>query len=121
MVGVAYGIVYSNGNNGVDNYKCRGSKMKKFNYYNAVSSASILLTMLVISAEFIKPLKDFLASVFFHHWIGKAVLMVLVFFIFGLIFRRDIEKEADKKIAWYSVIVSLSIIFLFFVVLFFVD
>ena len=95
--------------------------MAKFNFYLGESASSLLLVILVIITEVSDSFNNLLKLIFTHHWIGKAVLMVLVFFIFGLIFRRDIEKEADKKIAWYSVIVSLSIIFLFFVVLFFVE
>ena len=95
--------------------------MAKFNFYLGESASSLLLVILIIITEVSDSFKNLLKLIFIHHWIGKAVLMVLVFFIFGLIFRRDIEKEADKKIAWYSVIVSLSIIFLFFVVLFFVE
>ncbi|MBS3151340.1 hypothetical protein J4443_03110 [Candidatus Woesearchaeota archaeon] len=95
--------------------------MKKFNYYNAVSSASILLTMLVISAEFIKPLKDFLASVFFHHWIGKAVVIILVFILVGFLYKENrVFNVQDEKFAWNSTIISLVMILLFFIIHYFI-
>ena len=91
--------------------------MKKFNYYNAISSASVLLVILIISAEFIKPFKVFLASAFFHHWIGKAVIITLVFILVGFLYRETkIFNIQDEKFAWNSTIISLVIILLFFII-----
>ena len=94
---------------------------KKFNFYIGTSASSLLLAVLVIVTELSESFKNLLKSLFIHHWIGKAVLMILFFVIFSFLFKREQEKEADKKVAWYSVLASLIIIFLFFILLSFVE
>lgn len=89
----------------------------KFNFYNGAFAASTLLAVLVIAAELAKPFKAFLASIFIHHWIGKAVLIAIAFVIFGFIYKKDELFGIDsEKISWYSILGCLLIIFLFYVV-----
>lgn len=94
---------------------------RKFNFYLGIAVSSWLLTFLVIVAELLKPFKELLASIFTHHWIGKAVLITLAFIIFGFLFRdkNSLGKYSDNKLAWNSVIASLIIIFLFYIIEFF--
>ena len=56
--------------------------MAKFNFYLGESASSLLLVILVIITEVSGSFKNLLKLIFTHHWIGKAVIMVLVFFIF---------------------------------------
>lgn len=50
------------------------------------SIASILfITFATIYAEFNKPFKDWLASTFNHHWVGKGVLAVVIFFVVAIL------------------------------------
>lgn len=93
--------------------------MKKFNFYNGAFAASTLLAILVIVAELAKPFKTLLAAVFSHHWIGKAVLITIAFAIFGFFYEKNIFGMDSKKLSWYSVLGSLIIIFLFFVIHYF--
>lgn len=95
--------------------------MPKFNFYAGAFTSSLLLALLVIIAELAKPLKDFLASVFTHHWVGKAVLVTLAFVIAGFFYKKDemfgIENE---KVSWYGTLGSFVAIFLFFVLHYFI-
>ncbi len=60
---------------------------KKTKYIQAFVASAILavvlITVLTITAELYKPLKDFLKDVFYHHWIGKGVLSFAGFFALG--------------------------------------
>ena len=96
--------------------------MAKFNYYIATIVSSWLLTVLVILSELVKPFKNFLYMIFTHHWIGKAVLVAIVFFLFGY-FSKDkkkIGKLSSDEFTWRSVIGSSIIIFLFYFIEYFV-
>ena len=85
--------------------------MRKLNLYLGSAVSVWLLTIMVITAELSAPFKGLLIAIFSHHWIGKAVIITLAFVITGFLFK---ETKANKKIAWYSVIGSLVVIFLFY-------
>ena len=91
--------------------------MAKFNFYLGTAASSWLLVILVISAELFEPFKNLLKAVFTHHWIGKAVLTAVIFLVAGFAFgsKKLPWKVSDDKIAWHSVIGSLIIILLFFI------
>lgn len=89
---------------------------ERFSFYNGAFAASVLLAVLVIAAELSKLFKDFLASVFTHHWIGKAVLTATTFVVVGLIYKKDsIFDINSEKAAWYSMLGSLAAILLFYI------
>ena len=91
--------------------------MKKFNFYNGAFAASALLAILVIAAELAKPFKEFLASIFSHHWIGKAILITITFIIAGFAYKKDeLFGIGSKEISWYSVLASLIVILLFYII-----
>lgn len=87
--------------------------MTKFNFYLGTSVGAWLLTVLVIVAELSEPFKTLLKNTFIHHWIGKAVIITLAFILFGFLMK---EKETGEKVAWYSTLSSLLIIFLFYLI-----
>ena len=94
--------------------------MMKFNFYAGGIGASWILTLSVILAELVEPFKDFLTSTFTHHWIGKIVLVAIMFLIFGFIYKE--KKMFGKNIgyvAWKSITWSLNLIFLFYLVYYF--
>ena len=93
----------------------------KFSFYNGAFAASVLLAVLVIAAELAKPFKDFLASVFTHHWIGKAVLTAAAFVIIGYLYKQDnVFGVKSEKASWYATLGSLAVILLFYILHFFV-
>ena len=88
----------------------------KFNFYNAGFAASTLLAVLVLASELSKPFKDFLASLFTHHWVAKAILITIAFVVFGYLLKEDkLFNIESEKLAWYSTLGSLAVIFLFYV------
>lgn len=88
----------------------------KFNFYNAGFAASALLAVLVLASELSKPFKDFLESIFTHHWVAKAILVAIAFVSLGYLLKKDkLFNIESEKLAWYSTLGSLAIIFLFYV------
>ena len=95
--------------------------MVKFNYALGSAASAWLLLVLVILSELSEQFKNLLVIAFWHHWLGKIVLVTLCFLVsgFALKDRNYVAKLSADKLAWYSVLISLLIIFLFFVIDFF--
>jgi len=90
--------------------------MGKFNFYFGTAAGSLLLAAMVVIGELYAPFKELLASVFSHHWIGKLALMSAVFFVISFLYKNknSIGKYSDENIAWYSVLASVIVIFVFY-------
>lgn len=87
--------------------------MKKF--YLAAIVTLIYVPAVTIVAELVKPLKDFLAKTFWHHWLGKGVVLILLYGLCVLIFTRlKDERTQDEKyllwILWLAVAGALAIL-----------
>lgn len=97
--------------------------MAKFNASIGAAASAWLLALLVIAGELSAPFKALLKDTFSHHWIGKAVLVTAAFLLLGFVFRnrKSVGKWGDEKAAWYSVLLSLGAIFLFFIIHYFVE
>ncbi len=92
--------------------------MEKFNFFAGATIGAWLLVVLVIVAELVEPFKTLLKTVFWHHWIGKGILVLLAFLIAGFWFKNK-ERLLGKpveKLAWQSCLASLAIILLFYVI-----
>lgn len=92
--------------------------MSRFNFFAGTTAAAWLLTILVIAAELSEPFKTLLKQVFSHHWIAKAVLMLLIFLIIGFWMKNkeQLLGRPVEKLAWQSSLASLVIILLFYVI-----
>ena len=92
--------------------------MEKFNFFAGATAGAWLLAVLVIVAELVAPFKELLKAVFWHHWIGKAVLVLLAFLVAGLWLKNknQLLGKPAETLAWQSCIASLAIIALFFII-----
>ncbi len=87
----------------------------KFDLYLGATASALMLAVLVIAAELADPLKEILRTLFWHHWVGKGILVTLVFLSSGLIGgSRKYSNYSNDSIAWYSVLGSLALIFAFY-------
>lgn len=87
----------------------------KFDLYLGAMTSALTLVVLVIAAELAEPLKEILKILFWHHWIGKGIIVYLVFLVSGLIGgSRKYSNYSNDRIAWYSVLGSLALIFAFY-------
>ncbi len=106
---------------GKNDYSGRNDPMRTFNFSYGAMASAWLLTLLVVGAELLEPLKKLLASIFWHHWVGKGILIAITFVVVGYLSRRKSfwNISADDA-AWYSVLGSMIIIFLFYLLEFFI-
>lgn len=62
----------------------------------ALIIASIVIAGLTIGADLVQPLKTWLKETFFHHWIGKGVIALIIFavsFLISLAFPSTEKRE----------------------------
>ncbi|MBI2046170.1 MAG: hypothetical protein HYT28_02020 [Parcubacteria group bacterium] len=58
---------------------------KTANILIGASVAVVFIAVVTIGGELYTPIKDWLAGVFSHHWIGKGILTMLVFVIASIL------------------------------------
>ncbi|MBS3174420.1 hypothetical protein J4440_00905 [Candidatus Woesearchaeota archaeon] len=78
----------------------------------------VLITLMTIFGELYKPLKDFLAKIGTHHWIGKGITALIFFIILYLALTKLDEKKFSEKSLYFTLVMSLIlgfIIFIFFI------
>jgi hypothetical protein len=90
----------------------------KFNFYLGSAISAWLLAAMVIASELFPPFKDLLKSIFTHHWIGKTVIVLLVFLAASWLMKdkKSLAGVKDKDAGFYSVVGSLAAILLFFII-----
>lgn len=79
------------------NYKMEG-KISRVPHavFCALITVSVVLTGIIIGADLVPALKNWLKETFFHHWIGKGVIAVIVFvisFLVSLFFPPTEKRE----------------------------
>ena len=76
----------------------------------AAAVTSLMLAVLVVSAEEIPALKDWLKATFSHHWLGKGALAVGLFAVVSLTFRmRGDAPRLSTIILIEAIAVALSV------------
>lgn len=65
-----------------------------FRYYLATVGAIWFVTGITIAAELSPALKDLIGAVFLHHWLGKSVLLLVVF---GLVVAAAPARQFDER------------------------
>ncbi len=96
------------------------ARMLRASSYGTMAAIVTVLTLTVL-AELSQPVKDLLTQTFFHHWVGKSVLAVLVWLGVGTltwaIFARTDVRQAAQTV---RVLVSVAILGALVLVLFLV-
>jgi hypothetical protein len=86
---------------------------QKFNFYLGIAASAWLLAAMVIATELIAAFKTLLVPIFVHHWISKAVVVSLAFVAAGFLHPKNSE---NAKLGWYSVLGSMAVILLFYII-----
>ena len=79
----------------------------------AALAAVALVTVLTIAGELVPPLKAWMASTFYHHWIAKGVLAIAAFALVAL-FGPQVPLEKLERAASPLIIICTLAIFAFF-------
>ncbi len=86
--------------------------MKLKGVYNATIVTIILITVTTILSEISELFSRFLADVFWHHWIGKGIIALVVFFLIALLSsnkEKDVYRSTKTVIAT-SIICGMAIL-----------
>jgi len=62
----------------------------------AAMVTSVMLAVIIVSAEEIPALKDWLKATFTHHWLGKGAIAIAVFIIVTIAARLQGKTDASK-------------------------
>lgn len=76
----------------------------------------VVVTALTVAAEMSAPLKEGLKRLFFHHWVGKGVIALVVFFLFAHMIPIHVKKPLREVVNWLTTLAAACgiAIFLFF-------
>lgn len=89
----------------------------------AANVTMIILVAIIILAEYVKPFKDFLASLTGHHWVTKSVfdalLFVVLFVILGMVMKKQ-KKESIRVVLSTAItaVISTLVLFGFYIIRF---
>lgn len=75
--------------------------------------AALFSAFLVVLKEENKGVKDWLAGTFTHHWIGHAVLTLIVFFVITLIAAKycpSLSERVLNLLVWIATVVNFLVI-----------
>ena len=70
---------------------------------------SLMLAVLIVSAEEIPALKDWLKATFYHHWLGKGALALGIFAVVSLALRLKRAPQLSTIILIETIVVVLSV------------
>lgn len=75
----------------------------------ATMVVSVALAALIVAAEEVPALKDWLKATFYHHWLGKGALTLIAFSLMSLTlhFRRDLPSPA-AIVAAEAIVVAIA-------------
>jgi hypothetical protein len=90
----------------------------------AANITMIALVIIIILAEYVKPFKDFLASLTGHHWVTKSVfdalLFVVLFVILGMVMKKEKKESVGVVLSTaITAVLSALVLFGFYIVRFF--
>lgn len=92
-------------------------KLKTLEAFSISAMSSIILVVtLTIVGELYSPLKNWLKVTFYHHWIGKGVLSVLLFIFLGFIlyfFTKGDIRTTEKALFYLFIIIILGFFSIF--------
>ena len=77
----------------------------------AAMLVSVFLAALIIGAEEVSALKDWLKATFTHHWLGKGALALVLFAVLSVVFKlKQSEPDLSRLIKWEAAIALLSVL-----------
>ena len=78
------------------------------------SVAIVFIAIATIASELYVPFKNWLAGVFFHHWIGKGALAMIVFIVVSLLSNKHQAQVSElaklsSTLFWVSLLSALAV------------
>ncbi len=77
----------------------------------ATVATAVMLSIVVVAAEEVPALKEWLKQTFYHHWLGKGALSIALFTVVSLVFRSKSDtSRLSTVVAVETVAVVLAAI-----------
>ena len=93
----------------------KNKKKIKNSFAIAASVAIVFIVFATIFGELYKPFKNSLKDIFSHHWIGKGVIAIVIFYALGFLgyFKASSSEKVLitvlKVVFWIAVVGVLAI------------
>lgn len=81
----------------------------------ATSIAIIFIALLTIASELSPGIEDIFKGIGGHHWVGKGISSVVLFFLIAFLYKGRDDLEKGNRLIIYSLIFGFLAIFLFFI------
>jgi len=96
------------------------NKNRKYQYIYAFALSAMLsvatIAVLTVAGELHKPLKNWLAETFYHHWVGKGVISFVGFYVLGYALSSFVTRKKEALstfLMWLFWISALSALVIF--------
>ena len=66
--------------------------------------AIVFIVFATIFGELYSPFKDWLKVIFNHHWIGKGIISIVIFYVFGFLGYFSVKDSEDVMITILKII-----------------
>lgn len=73
----------------------------------AVAVTAVTLAVLIVTAEEVPALKDWLKQTFYHHWLGKGTLAIALFAILCVVLRT---KRGSPRLSTIVYVETIAVI-----------
>ena len=70
--------------------------------------AIVFIATATVLGELYKPFKNWLADTFYHHWMGKGIIAIVIFYVLGL-FGKASDNE-DKMVKMLRILFWIAVI-----------
>ena len=72
--------------------------------------AIVFITFATIFGELYKPFKNYLADTFSHHWIGKGVIAIVIFYLLGFLEYFKAKGDEDVMIIMLKILFWITVV-----------
>ncbi len=82
---------------------------------------AIYIPVITITAEFVPALKNWLATTYGHHWVGKGIIMIMIYAVaFAALYLVFRSRRKEVSVAYIGIATGISIVSSLTITLFFV-
>jgi len=79
-------------------------------FATAAVVAIVFVTVATILGELYSPFKNWLKDTFYHHWMGKGIIAIVIFYLLGLIGYIKAKDNDDAVITMLKIIFWIALI-----------
>ena len=87
------------------------NKNKIINSFAAAAIVAIVfVAVATILGELHKPFKNWLKDIFYHHWMGKGIIAILIFYILGFLGYFKAKDSDDAVVTMLKIVFWIALL-----------